>query len=262
MPRGSRVPSEVFKSVMAKAKQRLMLESLDAADFEHNGIRGDERAASLAKFFRERLPEKYGVDKGEAIDCQDARTGQIDFVIYDRVQCAPIRVGNENLLLPCEALYCVVEAKTKIKKAELVKAYKSAAKVRKLKPFKRPFIAARRDGASAKDDRSRCLYIIIGFSSDLANDADWTKKEFERMREAAKEANAPKDCVDRLIVLDRGILNPLRDAGKWESGEADSIFLEAYLHIVNFLGRESQRREPVDWQMYGPRKYSGWKSLS
>ena len=100
MRSGPKVSSEVFKSVIAKAKNRLMLESLEAADFQQNGIRGDERAASLANFLRERLPEKYGVAKGEAIDFQDTRTGQIDFVIYDRAQCAPILVGNENLLLP------------------------------------------------------------------------------------------------------------------------------------------------------------------
>jgi hypothetical protein len=107
MARGTRTPSDVFRSVMEKAKQRLQLESAEAGDFDHHGIRGDERAASLAKFFRDRLPKKFGVEKGEAIDFGDRRTGQIDFVIYDRARCAPIRVGNENLLLPCEALYCI-----------------------------------------------------------------------------------------------------------------------------------------------------------
>jgi hypothetical protein len=62
-----------------------LLESAEAADFEHNGIRGDEHAASLARFFRERLPDKFGVEKGEAIDYRDTRTGQVDFVGRDDV---------------------------------------------------------------------------------------------------------------------------------------------------------------------------------
>lgn len=108
MPRGANTPSEIFRSVMEKAKQRLLLESAEAADFRHKGIRGDERAASLADFFRERLPRNLGVAKGEAIDYQDTRTGQLDFVIYDQARCAAIRAGKENLLLPCEALYCAL----------------------------------------------------------------------------------------------------------------------------------------------------------
>ena len=90
MPKGKTHPSDVFRSVMEKAKRQLLLESANASDFEHHGIVGDERAASLAKFFKERLPDRFGVQKGEAIDYRDSRTGQLDFVIYDRSRCAPI----------------------------------------------------------------------------------------------------------------------------------------------------------------------------
>jgi hypothetical protein len=48
MARGRTNPSDVFRSVMEKAKQQLLLESMHASDFEHHGIVGDERAASLA----------------------------------------------------------------------------------------------------------------------------------------------------------------------------------------------------------------------
>jgi hypothetical protein len=37
-----------------------MLESADAGHFQHNGIREDERAGSLAKFFRGSLPDQFG----------------------------------------------------------------------------------------------------------------------------------------------------------------------------------------------------------
>src|SRR5271163_42595 len=111
MPRGTRNPSEVFRSVLEAARQQVLLHSSKAAAFKHKGIRGDERAASIAQFFRERLPDRFGAGKGEVIDYQDRRTGQLDLVIYDRASCAPVSVQNENLLLPCEALYCVIEAK-------------------------------------------------------------------------------------------------------------------------------------------------------
>lgn len=262
MPKEAKTPSDIFRSVMEKAKQRLLLESAEAADFRHKGIRGDERAASLAEFFRERLPRNLGVEKGEAIDYRDARTGQLDFMIYDQARCAPIWAGKENLLLPCEALYCVVEVKTIITQDELDTSYTAAGKVRALAPFKRPFIAARQDGSSAKDDRDRCLYVIFGYSSNLGNNAEWAGKEYLRLEAAAKSAGVPRDCVDRVVVLDRGMINPQKKAGKWESGDADSVFLESYLHIVNFLGREAQRSRPVDWQLYGARGAMGWKTLA
>lgn len=103
--------------------------------------------------------------------------------------------------------------------------------------------------------------ILVRISKSGRPREGWTKREFDRMRVAAKEADAPMDSIDRLIVLDRGIISPPRTAGRWESGEADSIFLDAYVHIVNFLGRESRRREPVDWQISVTRKQIGWKSL-
>jgi hypothetical protein len=262
MPRGSRTASDIFRSVMAKAKQRILLESADAADFKHNGIRGDERAASLAGFFRERLPKNFGAEKGEAIDCTDQRTGQLDFVIYDSARCAPIRSGRENLLLPCEALYCVIEVKTTITQEELNTAYKAAAKVRALKPFGQTFIAARRDGSGADDGGDRCLYIIFGYTSNLENDAEWARKEYARLDAAAKAGGVPRDCVDKLFILDRGIIDPQKKAVKWEVGDAESVFLESYLHIMNFLGREARRRKPVDWQMYGPRNARGWEALA
>jgi hypothetical protein len=262
MPRGTKTPNDVFRSVMEKAKQRLLLESAEAADFEQRGIRGDERAASLGNFFRERLPETLGVEKGEAIDYLGTRTGQLDFVIYDRARCAPIRVGRENLLLPCEALYCVIEVKTRVTQDELDTSYKAAGKVRALQPFKQIFIAARQDGSSADDGRDRCLYVIFGYTSNLGNDAEWARKEYLRLEAAAQSAGVASDCVDRLFILDRGIINPQKRAGKWEAGNADSVFLESYLHVVNFLARESDRRKPVDWQMYGPETASDWKRLA
>ena len=101
----------------------------------------------------------------------------------------------------------------------------------------------------------------MGYTSDLSSNSEWAQKEFDRMRSAATEARKSLDCVDRLFVLDRGIINPTKPAGIWEADSADSVFLNCYLHVVNFLARESERREPVDWQIYGPRHTRGWKPL-
>ncbi len=246
---------------MAKAQEKILLESADAADFEHHGNRGDERAASLAQFFERRLPARFGVGKAEAIDYRDKRTGQLDLVIYDCASSAPIRVGNENLLLPAESLNCLIYVKTTVTQVELNTSYKAAGKVRGLRPFKSQVIPPREDGSAATDDRARCLYVLFGYTSNLANDDQWMDKENMRLLSAATAAKVTPDCIDRLFILDRGIISPMK-VGKWEQGVPDSIFLDTYLHIVNFLNRESRRRQPVDWQIYGPRSSPGWKPLN
>lgn len=262
MSRGTRRSSDIFKSVLRAAQDQVLLDKERAALFQHKGIRGDERAASIAQFLRERLPSWIGVGKGEVIDFRDRRTGQLDIVLYDQASCAPISVQDDNLLLPCEALYCVIEVKTTITQDELDKCLVSASKIRDLRPFKESFIPSRRDGADADDGGHRCLYAIFAYTSNLSNDNDWPDKENVRLRSAAGKVGVDVDCIDRLIVIDRGIINPAKAVGKWEAGNTGSLFLESYLHIVNFISRESRRRTPIDWQVYGPRSAQGWRQLT
>lgn len=258
---GTSSPSEVFRSVLADARREVLLVGAKAAAFQHHGVRGDERAAALAKFLRERLPARFGVGKGEVIDYHDARSGQLDVVVFDSATCAPISIQAENVLLPCEALYVVVEVKSVLSAEELRKSFRSAEKIRQLRPFKSRFIAPRRDGDSADDGAHRCLYLLVGYSSDLANNSEWLQKEFTRAATASASERAALDCIDRVIVLDRGMFNPGSASGKWETLEPETIFLDTYLHLVNFVMREAKRRPPIDWQMYGPRTQKGWKRL-
>jgi hypothetical protein len=256
VPRGVRQPSEVFKGVLRDAEDELRLSSKKAAKFEHNGIRGDERAGGLAEFFRGRLPVSFSVAKGEAIDFRDHRTGQLDLMIFDSAGSAPISSQHENLLLPCEALYVVIESKTTLRKEELVTSYAAAKRVRELAPFKKPFIGPRTGGAPA-DDHCRCMYLVFAHESNLGA-KDWLSKEFKRCEEAARASSTTLDLIERVVVLDRGMIHPGLGRGKAVEEEEEGIFLEFYLHVVNFLNRERARRPPVDWQVYSARTSEGW----
>jgi len=244
---------------LADARSEVLLGGSKAGAFQHRGVRGDERAGALAKFLRERLPSRFAVGKGEVIDYRDYRTGQLDIIVYDNSTCAPISVQSENVLLPCEALYVVVEVKSTLTKAELEKSYAAANRIRQLRPFKSRFIGPRRDGEAADDGAHRCQYLLFAYSSDLANNSEWLQKEFARVAMCAASAQTSLDCIDRVVVLDRGMLNPGGAAG--EGSDPETSFLDSYLHLVNFLTRESGRRPAVDWQMYGPRASGGWRKL-
>lgn len=260
MPRGSRRPSDVFRAVLKNAEDELALETRKATNFQHTGIRGDERSAALISFLQHHLPASLGVGKGEAIDFHDRRSGQLDIVVYDKSASAPVFSGHDNLLIPCEALYAVIEVKTTLTQDELNRAYSAAANIRKLKPFKHNFIGPRRDGAAIQRNNCRCVYSIFAYDTNLSND-DWLSKEFSRIRKAAEEKRTALDAVERVIVLGRGMINPCNGHGKDQQEDDEGIFLEYYLHLVNFLSRERTRRPPVDWQMYSHRTASGWRAI-
>ena len=260
MSRGTRRPSEVFKDVLREAQQEVIGASRKAAAFQHRGVRGDERTAALAKFFRERLPDTFGVCKGEAIDYRDNRSGQLDLIVYHKQGCVPVSKQEENMLIPCEGLYCAIEVKSILNQNELEKAFLGAARLRELQPFKGHFVSSRRAGRAAKEGEARCLYILFAYTSNLGADG-WLSKEFERAKKAASAVNVPIDAVDRIVVVDRGIINPVNSAGKSVERDDDFVFLEFYLNLVNFMQRELKRRPFIDWQIYSSRNSRGWVTL-
>ena len=261
MPRGTRNPSQVFAAVIEQAKARLEIEAKGAEAFQHKGVRGDERVAPLSTFLQRRLPDRFAVAEGEAIDFQDSRTGQLDLIVYDAHASAAVSEGGKNLLIPAEALYAVLEVKTTLTQIELNKCYSHAAKVRRLKPFKKPFVAPRAGGSPIGHGESRCLYVIFSYFTDLGS-SNWLGKEYARIESAASLANCSVAAVDRLLVLSEGIILPDAAKGKAEQESPVSTFLEFYLHLANFINRESRRRPPVDWQVYSSRTSKGWINLS
>ena len=140
MVRGSKKPSAVFKAVLECARDQLNVASTAARAFKHTGITGDERAAALAAFFREHLPEHYGVAKGEVIDYRDQRSGQLDIIIYDADMAAPISSQSENVLIPAESLLVVIEVKTVLSKVETENCFNASKKIANLRPFKRAIL--------------------------------------------------------------------------------------------------------------------------
>ena len=253
--------SSIFRSVLHDAREQLILGfKKSASAFGHSGIKGDERAAALGTFFRERLPEIFSVAKGEVIDYKDQRSGQLDVVIYDTAFAAPLTRQSENLLVPCESLYVVFEVKSMLNRQEIGRCLKGAEKLRRLRPFKEHFIAARKQGKAAKDKAHRFLYIVFAYETDLSKD-DWLTKEWDRLIDVSVEKGAEHSCIDRLFIVDRGIINPVRGHGKVIEDDVDLLFLELYLHVMNFLQREKNRRPAMDWQIYSLPRSRGWRAI-
>jgi hypothetical protein len=245
--RSTKNPSQVFRKVLKEAEEELFLAARSAANFQHRGIRGNERAGALAQFLSRHLPNTFAVGKGEAIDYRDARTGELDLFVYDTATASPIQTSGDNALVPAEALYAVIEVKSVLSQTELNKSAVAAAKVRALKPFKHKFCPSPTKG-EASDENYRCLYIVFAYTTDLS-EKEWPQKEFDRMKNAVSSAGGDTSLIDRIVVLDRGMIRPQVAAAKVRD-ELGGIFLEFYIHLVNFLMRERRRRPSIDWAAY------------
>ena len=247
MKRSTKNPSKIFQQVLTDAENKLAMAAKAAGSFQHRGIRGDERADALAQLLRQHLPQDFSIGKGEAIDYLDSRTGQLDLVIYDNATAAPLLTAGENLLLPAEALYAVIEVKSVLTQNELDTCALAASKVRSLKPFKHKFSPSPNKG-EAPIDCYRCPYIIFAFTSNLSDD-NWAQKEFDRVRKSLSVVQGDQSLFDRVIVLDKGLLRPQISAARIRD-EENGIFLDFYIHLMNFLMKEKRRRPPVDMQAY------------
>jgi hypothetical protein len=252
--------SAIFQGVLEAARRQLLLDFDAAKGFAHSGIRGEERAEALGAFLRSRLPPAFGVSTGEVIDRRDRRTGQLDLIIYDQTVTRAVYAGQRNELYPCEAVYAIVEVKSLFTRAEAAVCLRAAQKLRSLRPFGERLVNARSEGNAADDSAHRCMYVIFSYATDLGQD-DWLQKEYSRLVDVAREEQTSISSIDRLLVLDRGILNPLRSQGRSSANDPGALFAEFFLHLTNFVERERRRRPALSWQTYALPRSSGWTTL-
>jgi hypothetical protein len=151
--------------------------------------------------------------------------------------------------VPAEALLAVIEAKSKLTKGEGEACCSAASSLSALRPHGRSFVAPRAGGEPASRDL-RCQYSVLAFDTDVGV-KDWAAKEWERLRAAATAKGASLDSIDRVAVLTRGLLLP-PDSEAILIDEAQGVLRDWFLHLTNFLVRESARRAPYDWSSYLP----------
>jgi hypothetical protein len=207
------------------------------------------------------LPKRFEVTTGEAMDAGERRSGQLDLIIYDRNLTAPLLEESSGDLLPAESLLAVIEVKSKLSKHEMETCSKAAKSLSRLRPYGKEFVAPRKEGVPADDGRHRCQYSIVAFESDLAS-TEWATKEWARLKAAANEAGVASSRIDRVLVLNRGMLVPPSATARTASDGGKGMLRDWFLHLSNFLVREAERRPIFDFQSYGRRrKNPGWQRL-
>jgi len=261
-----RMPSEDFSGAISDASKQIWLDWEKASRLRHKGLKGKGRELPVETFLSQRLPKTFSVVNGEALDRFGRRTGELDLMVFDAGRNAPLiqsysQGGTKgSALLPAEALLCVIEVKSILTRTELEHCYAAAALVRSLRPFGKRFVGPRSAGAPANDHNHRCMYLIFAYSSDLSAD-DWIKKEWKRLTEVAAGQKVDPTVIDRVLVLDRGLIDPAHKMGKVSEQKGEDTFFDWYLHLSNFAARENARRPQIDWQYYGGKISPGWTRM-
>src|SRR5688500_92958 len=103
-------------------------------------------------------------------------------MIYDQNRNAPLLRDSRNLSirLPAEALLAAIEVKSVLTLGELRKAYKSASKIRGLRPFRRLSFLLEEEGAPADDRNWRCLFSVFAYETNISKNP-WINSEWARL---------------------------------------------------------------------------------
>lgn len=264
MPGSSRAPrygSRELSKRMKEAGEQLALDFRKATSFEHAGARGTRREETVRKFLKDQLPGGYAVEAGFAFDARDVQSGQLDVLIY-RVRDTPFVLAGDPLLVPCESLLAAIEIKSKLTTDKVKESFSIAKSVRALKPFDKRFADARLRGEPA-DELPRCFFSVFAFETDIVEGDDWLVREGARITRIASELRIPPRHIDRLIVMDRGVINCAEGRGHDSARSGQSAMQIWFVHLINHLLREDRRRKEIDIDIYtGPGRWMAlptWK---
>lgn len=247
-----------FKSKFDEAIHNFTGAFIGSKEFNHSLTKGEEREVPLRNFFKKALPGSFEIKPGEAVDCFNSSSPQLDLMIYDKSKTIEFYNGDASII-PAEALLVSIEVKSKLTKEETKKILKNSTKLRQLKPFKKKPILKQR-----KDDNTiphcRFFHCVFAYETDFKTD-DWAKSEYQRFKEVADETKTELNSIDRIYVAKKGLINPINGQGVNEEDREVRSLMYFFSHILNFAMRENGRRKPVPYELYAGRQSQGWKSL-
>jgi hypothetical protein len=250
-----------FDVILEDAEERIWSVFRRSTRLRHRGTKGRVREEGVARFLRQQLPNRFSVYEGEAMDTEDRRSTQLDVIVFDGANVSPLWIDEDLVLIPAESLLAAIEVKTRVTRDEYKNCCRAVRSLSELEPHGEPFIPARKLGAAADDSRLRCLYSIVAFGTDLAND-DWARKEWTRFLEVCAEEEVEPSRFDRILVLGHGLIVPPNSTVREVSAGSDKALLGRwFLHLSQFLTREAGRRRPFEWTPYRDQR-KGWTRLT
>ncbi|WP_414708831.1 DUF6602 domain-containing protein [Roseateles sp.] len=79
----------------------------------HRLSAGENREDLVAAFLSDHLPQRFGVGSGMVISHEGLFSNQADLVVVDALNNSPLYGTSRNQLWPVEAVYSLLEVKTR-----------------------------------------------------------------------------------------------------------------------------------------------------
>ena len=164
------------------------------------------REEIVRAFLRKYLPSSFDLGKGEIIDSNGVRSGQVDIAILGPYH--PLTYDREKGrgLFLAEGVLCYIEVKSDISdKKELERGLRQIQHVKKLE--RKPTLGEERYGTDYDMERLRRIpCILFAFRSPLG---PTLKKSIEEALDRLKIP--PEEAFDAIVVLDKGIIHNIKD---------------------------------------------------
>lgn len=251
---------ESVRKLLGHAEDDLWTDFERARELHQSGDIGSAREGALGDFLRKQLPGRFEIADGEIIDARGNRTGQTDLFIFDgSITRALQTFPDGKVLLAAEALLATIEVKSRLTEPELDRAIRGVARIHDLRPWGDHWLPPRQ-GEDAEDRRARVFTSIFAYRSSLSAEP-WDSRELKRVRERAAARTCAVEFIDRLVVLDRGMILPA--AGRVaQPGVERGVLGLWFFSLINFLAREVQHRKPFPWDLYEARAPNVWKRVA
>ena len=204
---------------------------------DHQGEKGRLNESHLKNFLRKHLPEKYGIGTGFIVSnntINNTNNPQIDIIIYDRLNNAPLYQSEAFGVYQVEIVYGYIEVKTTFTNRELKKALSVNARIREL--------AAHKVYIDVNNSAIPPRFYLFAYNSKPSKSID-----IEKYIESAFEAQGAAHAHG-IYLLDKNLLvarKALYDPSRVElyKREGELAFAEFVINIIRHLETMIPRRE-------------------
>lgn len=190
----------------------------------HPGARGEASEDDWLRVLKAHLPHRYQADRAFVIDSHGSCSEQIDLVIYDR-QYSPLLFNQANqLYVPAESVYAVLEVKQDLSREHVRYAAAKAESVRRLHRTSAPIPYV--EGAY----KARPLPPIV--AGILTYQSSWTPAFGEPLRQVLSELE-----TDQQLNLGCALVHGTFETRYREGGGVDVTMIEGTRSLVQLLMR-------------------------
>jgi hypothetical protein len=161
----------------------------------HPVSKGDATEDEWLCLLKNHLPNRYQADKAFVIDSNGKQSEQIDIVIYDRQYTPLLYNQNNQIFVPAESVYAILEVKQELDLNNIQYAGKKIASVRNLKRTSAKIIDV------GKDVPARPVTPILG--GILTSDSVWNPPFGDAFQNAVSSLEITQR-LDLGIALSKG----------------------------------------------------------